>query len=80
MDNLLSCCDLRMDDILIFTVTDQEAGFLIGKGGNRVKSLRKNFDCDIDISGITPRIVYIAGKDKVRVYGKMLCSLKDMKK
>ena len=79
MENLLDCCDVRMDDVLIFRVSDNEAGYLIGKKGSRVRDTRKRFNCDIDINDISPRVVYITGKNKVQAYGHMLCSLKNCK-
>lgn len=80
MNDLLECCDIKMEETIIFKVSHEEAGYLIGYNGSRVRSLRKRFNCDIDICNLIPRVVYITGKDKVGAYGHIICSLSTMKK
>lgn len=80
MDDLLSFCDISMEETIIFKVSHEEAGYLIGYNGSRVRAIRKRFNCDINICDLIPRVVYITGKNKVRAYGYMICSLSNMKK
>ena len=55
-------------------VSDRMAGRIIGRRGNNIQDLRREFDCEILLSREQEnRILYINGIDKFRVLQRIWC-------